>query len=274
MPVKYFEDNPEIFAALVAAIAILGGLLGSVIGAKIQANGGKAQAVAAQKAAEIAAEAQRVAALWSVRQVQVAEFIQRVREVQRISELFYVRDVVADGLGAQLRTGYSAMIHTLAELQLIAHSSVVEAADAVSEALDEVVDLATAAGPGQYVRGLLVDRVFSVDDAESVLAHRALDLLDELLAARAGDDSAAINRAQARSYSALSDVSGITPEQALCTRFLVGESELVRQKGEVTERVAEKMTTLVETAREMLRSEDDVAPTVTAPQRRRWQRAG
>ncbi|MGW2304998.1 hypothetical protein [Streptomyces sp. NPDC001809] len=35
---QYFEDNPEIFAALVAAIAILGGLLGSIIGAKIQAD--------------------------------------------------------------------------------------------------------------------------------------------------------------------------------------------------------------------------------------------
>ncbi|MFJ5142761.1 hypothetical protein [Streptomyces sp. NPDC088707] len=70
---KYFEDNPEIFAALVAAIAILGGLLGSIIGAKFQANGGRDQAAAAREAAKIAAEAQHIAALWSVRHMQTAE---------------------------------------------------------------------------------------------------------------------------------------------------------------------------------------------------------
>ncbi|MEU3690321.1 hypothetical protein [Streptomyces narbonensis] len=68
---QYFEDNPEIFAAMVAAIAILGGLLGSIVGAKIQANGGRDQAAAAREAARIAAEAQRVAALWNVRQSRV-----------------------------------------------------------------------------------------------------------------------------------------------------------------------------------------------------------
>lgn len=42
---RYFEENPELFAALalVAIMAVLGGLAGSVIGAKIKANGGRDQ---------------------------------------------------------------------------------------------------------------------------------------------------------------------------------------------------------------------------------------
>ncbi|MFH8628223.1 hypothetical protein ACH4A8_41165 [Streptomyces vietnamensis] len=86
---KYFEGKPEFLTAVAAIIAIVGAL----IGAKIQANSGRAQAAAAREAAQIAAEAQRVAALWTVRQVQVAELIRSANTLYRkSSRLWKVED--------------------------------------------------------------------------------------------------------------------------------------------------------------------------------------
>ncbi|MFC8177210.1 hypothetical protein, partial [Streptomyces sp. NPDC057325] len=128
---QYFEDNPEIFAALMAAIAIVGGLIGSIIGAKIQANGGRDQAAAAREAAKIAAEAQHVAALWSVRQAQVAEFIHSLREVRRVSMLYYDHHATTADLGTQLREAQQALGRRRAEIELIVPETVVLAAKEV-----------------------------------------------------------------------------------------------------------------------------------------------
>ncbi|MET9346268.1 hypothetical protein [Streptomyces termitum] len=124
---QYFEDNPEIFAALVAALAILGGFLGSIIGAKIQANGGRDQAAAAREAAAATNEAQRVAALWTVRHVHMAELLQRVDEVHRLARLFFAEDSTS-GLESQLREARQAVVQKQAEVELIAPGPVVDAA--------------------------------------------------------------------------------------------------------------------------------------------------
>ncbi|MGW4701732.1 hypothetical protein [Streptomyces sp. NPDC004285] len=112
-PWKYFEENPEIAAALVAAIAVVAG----IVGAKIQANAGRAQAAAAREAAQIAAEAQRVAALWSVRQVQVAEFLEQIREVRRLGDLFYTQDSTDGALTSQFCEAERLMVRKEAEIE-------------------------------------------------------------------------------------------------------------------------------------------------------------
>ncbi|MFD9499938.1 hypothetical protein [Streptomyces sp. NPDC060035] len=76
-----FKDNSEVFAT-VAALGIVGGLAGNVIGAAFQSRGGKAQADAAVLAARIAGEAQRLAALHTDRPKDIAEFIQAAAPVQ------------------------------------------------------------------------------------------------------------------------------------------------------------------------------------------------
>ncbi|MFE5484062.1 hypothetical protein [Streptomyces sp. NPDC056527] len=79
--IDFVKDNPEVFAALVAAIGILGGIAGNWISAAVQAAGGRAQANAAVDAARISAEAQRMAALREDRKAQLAVFIRCARTV-------------------------------------------------------------------------------------------------------------------------------------------------------------------------------------------------
>ncbi|MFH9736534.1 hypothetical protein ACH4MA_02395 [Streptomyces roseolus] len=147
---KYFEDNPEIFAAIVAAIAILG----SIIGAKIQANGGRDQAAAAREAAQIAAEAQRVAPLWSVRQLQVAEFIRCAREAVVISQRLYEAEPDDEELRRQVHAAYQAMESKAAELILIATEKVVDAVEATLLAAEELEREAMNSGPTAHAESV------------------------------------------------------------------------------------------------------------------------
>jgi hypothetical protein len=247
---KYFENNHEIFAALVAALAILGGLIGSVLGAKIQANGGRAQANAAREAAQITSEAQRVAALWTVRQVQTAEFIHNVREVLHTSHLLVV-DEHTEALRAQVQETGQAMRRKFAELQLIAPLPVVAAAQLVVNSADLYQNLNRARGPAQRALFILLRLTGDENSAVSAPASRARDGLEAL---RRGDASASTVRLM------LADVPGLTETQA---ELLIGDAEepaygpvRARAESEVRERAAR----LVEVARTMLRSDDDVAP--------------
>ncbi|MGW2207066.1 hypothetical protein [Streptomyces sp. NPDC001774] len=87
--IDFIKDNPEVFAAVVAAIGILGGIAGNWISAALQAAGGKAQANAAVDAARISAEAQRLAALREDRKAQLAGFIRCARKVaEDLNQLF------------------------------------------------------------------------------------------------------------------------------------------------------------------------------------------
>ncbi|MER7540228.1 hypothetical protein ABTX77_36435 [Streptomyces sp. NPDC097704] len=273
---QYFEDNPEIFAALVAALAIVGSYLAGVRGAKIQANGGLDQAAAAREAAQIAAEAQRVAALWTVRQTQVAAFIEGVREVRHVSDLFYEQDVAASDLNAQLREAQKLLGRRRAEIELIVSEDVVVAAHEVIESLNRLVVLGRIAGPGEYFRLALNRQMFGDDPAESALARQAIDALDALrAAAEAGDvmtpsEQARMLRRAAQDVAA-TGASFATGAIVAGSAFTPGMAASV---AEHRDDLDAKMAVLVDAARAMLRSGEDALATQDASLRRGlWQPA-
>ncbi|MEU9089748.1 hypothetical protein [Streptomyces sp. NPDC048428] len=253
---KYFEGKPELFAALVAAIAIVGG----VVGAKMQANGGRAQAAAAREAAEIAAEAQRVATLWSVRQVQVAEFVQSVREAVRLSDRFYLEP---DGGELQNRAhaAYQTASLKKAEIELIASRGVVNAAQAVLLSASEYSSAARSGGPTAYAELTLLRLIFDGEDQTARAASAA---------------NMALNAGSGMSYAPrlelLLAVPGLSEAQA--HRLARDSNEPGRRdqtREDLTRDLDEKLTTFVDAARTMLKSEDDIAPAVP-PQHRQWRR--
>ncbi|MFH8628215.1 hypothetical protein ACH4A8_41110 [Streptomyces vietnamensis] len=270
---QYFEDNPEIFAALVAAIAIVGGLLGSIIGAKIQANGGRDQAAAAREAAEIAAEAQRVAALWNVRQVQVAELIQRARVVQRQCRRYYAEDTTGGALLTQLNDAQEAMYLKQAELELIVPNSVAQAIKELMLALKFFASKSSLEGTAVYAFNTVHEQAYSEDSPASPEAAAAAVALDDMATAQDSGDQVAFQRAREVADQALRSVAGLHRVHVSLVLWYVERGGPTSRMGATAEEVVdEKMTALVEAAREMLRSEDDVAPAVPS-QRRRWWRA-
>lgn len=167
----WIEANPEAFAALVAVLAIVGGLAGSLIGAKIQANGGRDQAAAAREAAQIAGESQRAAALWTVRQVQAAAYIQQAREVMRIGEPMFTHNDAAGGLSEQVHAATQDLGHRRAELELVATRAVVAAARATDGAVLRFADLALRAGPGVHAYRSLPPGAMDAGLAGALVEH-------------------------------------------------------------------------------------------------------
>ncbi|WP_369149067.1 hypothetical protein [Streptomyces sp. R44] len=152
---KYFEENNEIFAALVAFLAIGGGLLGSVIGAKIQANGGRDQAAAAREAAQIAAEAQRVAALWTVRQVLAADYIHQTRVVVEATKKLFKEDDEDGHLRSQLDEDWLTLMQKRAGLELTATLPVVDVLKEVNETMAAFVKVGLEHGQEVYAQTYL-----------------------------------------------------------------------------------------------------------------------
>ncbi|MFF9147200.1 hypothetical protein ACF1BN_20310 [Streptomyces sp. NPDC014861] len=262
---QYFEDNPEIFAALVAAIAILGGLLGSVIGAKIQANGGRAQADAAQKAAEIAAEAQRVAALWNVRQLQVAEFIRCVREAVATSQRLYEAEPDDQELRQLVHAAYQAIEFKAAELILIATEEVVNVVEATLLAAEELEQEAMDSGPTAHAEAVFT-RLYLSRDMETARAAR---VAQNVLNAETGETYESRTRA-------LRGVPGLS--ETLAHELAVNSGggnrlQWIETGGRKSNVLEEKLAELVRATRTMLRSEDDVAPATPEPRRRWWRAA-
>lgn len=249
----YFEGKPELFAALVAAIAVVGG----VVGAKMQANGGRAQAAAAREAAEIAAEAQRASTLWSVRQVQVAEFVQAVREAVRLSDRFYLEP---DGGELQNRAhaAYQAASLKKAEIELIASRGVVNAAQAVLLSASEYSMEARSGGPTSYAELTLLRLNFSSDEETARAAEAA---------------NAAFYFGGETSYSSrlelLLAVPGLSSAQAYrLARDASHPGQREQSREDANRDLEEKLAEFVVAARDMLNSEDQSAPRL--PTRRRW----
>ncbi|MFE6853938.1 hypothetical protein ACFVDH_24475 [Streptomyces sp. NPDC057674] len=275
---KYFEDNPEIFAALVAVLAIVGSYLAGVRGAKIQAKGGRDQAAAAREAAEIAAKAQRVAALWSIQQVQIAEYIQRVRDARRLISRFYQEDCLNGEAEALARELMHALDQKLAEIELIASETVVTAATKVNDELQFALMIAIDTGQPYYVQMMVREQLRSPDPGDTATAQQAQEDVAELFAVarrvdlgEAGD--AALDGAWRRARFSLGQISGVSEE--LITRVLpdLALSGWPREQDTGEFSVDRKTQALVAAARRMLRHEDDVAPTVPQQRRRWWRRA-
>ncbi|WUT01653.1 hypothetical protein OHA46_33385 (plasmid) [Streptomyces sp. NBC_00708] len=247
---KYFEENNEIFAALVAFLAIGGGLLGSVIGAKIQANGGRDQAAAAREAAQIAAEAQRVAALWTVRHVLTAEFIQLIRERAEAVHRLYSQSDAAGTTQAQIDQAGHSVLRKAAEIELIVNTPVMRAAEDMVSALDEFVAISSVAGPARYLRGVINESMWCGDPSRAELASRARTSLDELGAAAASGDTKRKVRAMAGADEALrAAIADISDSQAQAVvAEAMGGQEWLDRKRQNEEQVTVRLDRLVAAA--------------------------
>ncbi|MFE1378173.1 hypothetical protein ACFW6S_04335 [Streptomyces sp. NPDC058740] len=257
----YFEEHDAIFTALVAVLAIVGSYLAGVRGAKIQAKSGQDQASAARDAAEIAAEAQHVAALWNARQAQVAEFIRSVRELRRTSDhLFFSEE---EGLLESAYNAYQEMHLRKVEIELTALKDVVDAADAVTKMAEAYWKYAHTGGPVMVADLALQQLGLGVDDYETMRA-----------ASRARRALTAEGISFMERRQALLDVPGLSRVHA--ARLALNTEDpgpsIEESKTAVGRLLDQKLAALVDVARTMLRSEDDVAPAVP-PQRRWWQRA-
>ncbi|MFB7609901.1 hypothetical protein [Streptomyces gardneri] len=273
---KYFEDNPEIFAALVAAIAILGGLLGSVIGAKIQASGGRDQAAAAREAAQIAAEAQRNTDLWAVRQLQTAEFIHGVRKVVLIHGSFYRQDSSDGVLLAELTNAEQALLQKEAEIELVAPQVVVAAAKALRESVFDAGMWTVGSAPSFFVQGKLDALRNSNELDDRLAAARAIEGVEELRSISKCRPLSVVerDRAERQAYHVVSECTGLSGKLVVEALYGLGSgmSDTMQEQRRVDEEIEERAEALVTAARHMLKSEDNVAPTVPQ-QRRRWWRA-
>ncbi|MFF2306016.1 hypothetical protein ACFVVP_26355 [Streptomyces sp. NPDC058128] len=250
---EYFEDNPEIFAALVAAIAILGGLLGSVIGARIQANGGRDQAAAAREAAQIAAEAQRVAALWTVRQVQVAELIRTANALIEMCDRLWLAG--GDELAGQLTAASAAVSSRWNEVRLIVTEKVEEAAGELARSAIAVEENSQQNAPVIHARNHLA-RIVGDDQ----------NVANEIAEIVAADEDA-----QDRSRALCNIIPGLSEEHAYhyVAFHRISSMGIMQRTNRVRHDFNEALSALVREAREMLRAQDDVAP-APATQRRRW----
>ncbi|MFE6222973.1 hypothetical protein [Streptomyces sp. NPDC057854] len=262
---NYFEGRPEIFAAVVALLVGVG----AVLGAKIQANGGRAQAAAAREAAEIAAEAQREAALWTVRQVQIAEFIQGVREVRVIHDDFYKQNSFEGTLTSRLSEAEQAVLKREAAIRLVASEDVVEAVTEVCDAVLYAGEYAAVAGPVCYVQGRLHMLMRSDDPGDRDAAAQALEAVEEYHFAKDRPDLIERDRAERRAYEAVRESTGLSGNLVVEVLPALGSGFRAMVEGrERTDReVDEKVDDLVVATRSMLKS---ASPVRVPPPRRRW----
>ncbi|MEU0035524.1 hypothetical protein [Streptomyces sp. NPDC006333] len=248
---RYFEKNPEMAAALVAAIAVIAG----VIGAKIQANAGRAQAAAAREAAEIAAEAQRVAALWTVRQKQVAELIRSANSLyQKCSRLWNVEN---EELADQIGETSEEMSLLWAEVRLIVTKDVAKAAGELTHAATNFEVTTHHYAPVLHARDALARLTVDGDDRAAEIAR--------ILGWGEGDPS--------RSEALSRLVPGLSNEHVYyLVAYHDNSDDYIRNLRSSDRRnFHAALNTLVHEARTMLRSEEDVTP--APPQYRWWRRA-
>ncbi|MEV7305499.1 hypothetical protein ACFW61_18780 [Streptomyces microflavus] len=176
------KNNPEVFAALVAALGIAGGILGNWISAKVQATGGRAQAAAAVDAARIATEAQRLATLREDRKIQIAAFVRLAREVLTHTEFMFVEE----GRLEPAKTGWEELMQLEGQLELVAPDSVLDQVRRVVDAVGKSMELAILRAPAARARRKL-SRVHPGDSAYEA-ARRAWNCLEELREAYAAGD--------------------------------------------------------------------------------------
>ncbi|MFJ3402218.1 hypothetical protein ACIPM5_35080 [Streptomyces microflavus] len=246
---RYFEKNPEAAAALVAAIAVIAG----VVGARIQANAGRAQAAAAREAAEISAEAQRVAALWTIQQKQVAELIRIANSIyQKCNRLWNVAD---EELADQIGETSEELSLVWAEVRLVVTRNVATAAGELAHVVVQFETTTHHYAPVRHARVALARLTADGDDPAAEIAR--------ILAWGPGDPD--------RSEALCNLVPGLSDEHAYYLAAYHDRSDDYIWTQRTSDRRAfhTALNRLVHEARHMLRSEDDVTP---RPARSRWWR--
>ncbi|MDX2709219.1 hypothetical protein PV350_41225 [Streptomyces sp. PA03-6a] len=163
--------HPEAFAAWVAFAAIIGGVAGNWLSARIQAASGRAQADAAKEAARITAEAERLAALRDERRDAVASLIRLSREAVNESERLY--QGTDDG---HVKTALDELRHAYAVLELMAPAPLIGLGKDVLTSVEKITELAYARGPAEAAHRILAS--LTLDDPDYRMAQLALSGLE------------------------------------------------------------------------------------------------
>ncbi|MEU6486115.1 hypothetical protein [Streptomyces sp. NPDC046887] len=105
--------DASVTSAFIGAVAVGGTALGTVLGGWVQARGGRAQAQAAQQAAEIAARAAHQQALYERRWSLLAAFLRAASECMEAADQLYTTDSLPE---ARRRWHACTLAHAEAEL--------------------------------------------------------------------------------------------------------------------------------------------------------------
>ncbi|MFB7107263.1 hypothetical protein [Streptomyces hydrogenans] len=250
---NYFEGKPEFLTALVAG----GALFFTLVGAKIQANAGRAQAAAARQAAEIAAKAQREAALWTVRQVQVAELLRSINRLhQKCNELWKSENEELAAQVGEISEETSLLWH---EVRLVVTKDVAGAAGKLLNAVANFEATTRQYAPVLHARQALDRFTFDGDQRGSAIAR----ILEH------GEES---DRTQSvRAFSDL--VPQLTDSQIHYLLANHGDSDdhIRHLRASAKREYRRALIGLVHEARTMLGSEEEASPVVMR-QRRWWRR--
>ncbi|MGW2989861.1 hypothetical protein [Streptomyces goshikiensis] len=164
----WIERHSTGLSLLVPFLAIVGGLFGNWLGAKVQAAGGLAQASAAREAARITAEAARLAALRDERRLAIAEFIRAARALFRLSWNLY-----HDDQEEEAKRAYEAVSYAHAEVHLCAPASIVLLESDMLQAVEVFWYLARSRGSA--ARGLRLLTVPAADGGTpGLIAYQAV----------------------------------------------------------------------------------------------------
>ncbi|MGW2304999.1 hypothetical protein [Streptomyces sp. NPDC001809] len=266
---EFFEGHAAFFAVVVPIVGLVGSFAGSWAAGWMQARGGRDQAAAAREAAAATNEAQRVAALWTVRQVQVAEFVQQARKFLRTSVLLY-RGPLDGDLRTEVQEMREGLRLKMAELELIAPAGVDQAVKGLNEALGALHDYAAISGPAHHSYLALHEAADSSDPIFSIPGQAAIAALDEMARDLESGDVALRRQVSESATRAVSDVIGISPVKVSQVMWWARQPDPFDARRNLEGAVEREMASLVAAARVMLRSNDDVAPAV--PVQRRWWR--
>ncbi|MEW1798655.1 hypothetical protein ACIGO7_11885 [Streptomyces virginiae] len=176
--IDFIKAEPEAATVFAALLAIVGGILGSLLSGWVQARGGKAQASAAVEAARITAEAQRLASLHTDRRQEIAAFIYEARHaVNTANRLFFspLSPTEVATLQATAQAAYTALSTKQAELELIAPVEVVERASDLTGAVEDFLTLASLRAPASRAMTALTG--VRANDPGSRQAYSALQAL-------------------------------------------------------------------------------------------------
>ncbi|MGW2843592.1 hypothetical protein [Streptomyces sp. NPDC001274] len=223
------KNNPEVFAALVAALGIGGGILGNWISARVQAASGRAQAAAAVDAARIATEAQRLAALREDRKIQIAAFVRLAREIINHTESAFLEE----GHLEPAQASWEELMQLEGQLELVASNSVLDQVGRVVDAVSNGLELAILRGAAARAR-LKLSQVRPGDSAYGT-AHQAWSCLEELRTAQAASDGSAgeLDAVRSAAASALADVQTLTDEERQKLLFDAGLPPVVDVQNEI-----------------------------------------
>ncbi|MFH9736533.1 hypothetical protein ACH4MA_02390 [Streptomyces roseolus] len=267
---KFFEEHAAFFGVVVPILAVVGSFAGSWAAGWVQARGGRDQAAAAREAAAATNEAQRVAALWTVRQVMTVDYIAYAREHVELSVRMYKESHEDGALKREADASRITLVQKRVALELVATAPVVAAVKEVQEAIRGLAEHALTYGPGAYADGLL--RTMGPRPAVMDAREALHELRERELDAARTDESR--SEARVNALRKLREMeSDISREQnlALIRYYMRPAGATLDEFKEVRALFQSKMEELIAEARIMLKSEEDVAP-IVPEQRRRWRR--